>query len=57
MQWESGLLETASTTKFPQLIRDSGPSLRSGFRLLARAPANRLKFDPDQVHQIPLKTD
>ena len=39
---------------------DADPSLRSGFRQqapglapLGLAPANQLKFDPDQIHQIP----
>src|SRR3954469_20003478 len=34
-----------SPTNYPKLSRDKrGPSLRSGFRLRAQTPANRLKF-------------
>ena len=42
----------ASSTRFGwKAGEDRGPSLRSGFRLRARTPAKRLKFDPGQLHQ------
>ena len=48
-----GSIPTTST-KFERVLRlpFGKPQGRSGFRLAAQTPPERLKFDPDHVHQF-----